>query len=496
MRLIATGLALLALVCGPESACARQDELPPRVLQALATAGVPADALTGLAVPLGASNWPWQRWERHADRPVQPGSTIKLLTSAVALDRLGPNFRGRTELLSRAPVDGDVLRGDLVLRGGADADLGVAQLWALLNEVRDSGVRVIAGDVLLDRSLFQPERRDLGLAPFDDAPEFAYNVIPDALNLNGSLLELEIRSDGQSLSARSLPRLLGVELSSAMTLSDDGCAAWSAGWQAAQVREKNPGLAIELRGRFPKNCTIRTYLQLTDRDLLTEALVRTLWTQLGGQLDGAVRAGQAAPDARVLARRWARPWGELLRPLNKQSDNALTRLLYLQLGAAAAGSEHGTKASNNASTDTLAEREVRRWLANNGLDDASLVLDNGSGLSRQERLSARLLVGVLQRVLAGPHAADLMMSLPAVGVDGTMRNRLKSSPATAWTRLKTGTLRNVAALAGVVHDGQRQPWVVVLNINHEQAPRARPALDALVDWLVRGRPAPATPEMP
>jgi len=362
--------------------------------------------------------------------------------------------------------------------------------------VRDSGVRVIAGDVLLDRSLFQPERRDLGLAPFDDAPEFAYNVIPDALNLNGSLLELEIRSDDQSLSARSLPRLLGVELSSAMTLSDDGCAAWSAGWQAAQVREKNPGLAIELRGRFPKNCTIRTYLQLTDRDLLTEALVRTLWTQLGGQLDGAVRAGQAAPDARVLARRWARPWGELLRPLNKQSDNALTRLLYLQLGAAAAGSEPGTKASNNASTDTLAEREVRRWLANNGLDDASLVLDNGSGLSRQERLSARLLVGVLQRVLAGPHAADLMMSLPAVGVDGTMRNRLKSSPATAWTRLKTGTLRNVAALAGVVHDGQRQPWVVVLNINHEQASRARPALDALVDWLVRGRPAPATHEMP
>jgi D-alanyl-D-alanine carboxypeptidase/D-alanyl-D-alanine-endopeptidase (penicillin-binding protein 4) len=310
-------------------------------------------------------------------------------------------------------------------------------------------------------------------------------VIPDALNLNGSLLELEIRSDADAVSARSLPRLVGIELNSAMTLSDERCSAWSRGWEAVQVGEGGSAVTVvELRGRFPRNCSIRTHLQLLDRDRLAQALVRTLWTQLGGQLGGTVRAGRAPADARVLARRWARPWGELLRPLNKQSDNALTRLLYLQLGAAAGNSEPGL------STDERAEREVRQWLAQQGLSDSSLVLDNGSGLSRRERLSARLLVGVLQRALAGPHAADLMMSLPAVGVDGTMRNRLKDSPALGWTRLKTGTLRNVVALAGVVHDGQRQPWVVVININHDNAGRARPALDALVDWLVRGRPLP------
>jgi serine-type D-Ala-D-Ala carboxypeptidase/endopeptidase (penicillin-binding protein 4) len=483
--------ALLAASFHLQPAQARQDALPPEVEAALHAAGVPADALTGLAVPLNGSILPWQRWERDADRPVQPGSTIKLLTSAVALERLGPNFRGHTQLLTPATVEGDVLRGDLVLKGGADADLGVPQLWALLRELRDSGVRVLAGDVLLDRSLFQPERRDLLAAPFDDAPEFAYNVIPDALNLNGSLLELEIRSDAQAVSARSIPRLDGLQLESTLTLHDKSCAAWSVGWQTGTMREpdgpSNPQTlpaprVLELRGQFPRNCTVRTHLQLIDRDRLADIVLRSLWAQLGGRLDGVVRTGQAGPGSRLVAQHNARPWGELLRPLNKQSDNALARLLYLQLGA-------GSKdAPQSLTTDARAEREVRQWLANKGLADSSLVLENGSGLSRQERLSARLLVGVLQHALAGPHAADLMMSLPAVGVDGTMRNRLKNSPATAWTRLKTGTLRNVSALAGVVHDGQNRPWILVANINHEHAGRARPALDALVEWLVRGRP--------
>jgi serine-type D-Ala-D-Ala carboxypeptidase/endopeptidase (penicillin-binding protein 4) len=478
-------LAVLAASLQLQPAQARQDALPPEVEAALHAAGVPADAFTGLAVPLNGSFFPWQRWERDADRPVQPGSTIKLLTSAVALERLGPNFRGHTQLLTQATVEGDVLRGDLVLKGGADADLGVPQLWALLRELRDSGVRVIAGDVLLDRSLFQPERRDLTASPFDDAPEFAYNVIPDALNLNGSLLEIELRADAQTVSARSIPNLEGLQLVTDMTLSDSRCAIWSAGWQTATLRTPDTSRApqvLALRGQFPRNCTVRTHLQLIDRDRLADLMLRSLWVQLGGRIDGLVRTGQASAGSRLVAQHNARPWGELLRPLNKQSDNALTRLLYLQLGAAAKDALPGL------STDARAEREVRLWLANKGLDDRSLVLENGSGLSRQERLSARLLVGVLQQALAGPHAADLMMSLPAVGVDGTMRNRLKNSPATGWTRLKTGTLRNVAALAGVVHDGQNQPWIVVANINHEHAGRARPALDALVDWLVRGRP--------
>ena len=494
MRTLRLWLCLLALACPLGAAQARRDPLPQAVQDALAHAGVPPDALAGFAAPLAGG---LRRWEFDADRPMQPGSTMKLVTSVVALERLGPNLRGRTELLGSAPLDGDVLRGDLVLRGGADPELGWPQLWQLFVELRESGVREIAGDIVLDRSLFTPARTDRGLPPFDEWPEWPYNVIPDALNLAGSLMALEIRSDADTVSARSVPRLDGVELRAAFALVDTPCNRWSAGWQPAQVVESPPPppgevsaggfvtTVVELRGSFPRHCTVRTELQLLDRDRLADATLRTLWSRLGGSLRGRVREGVAPGGARLLAQRLARPWGEWLRPLNKQSDNPLSRLLYLQLGAAAAAA--GTP---GLTTAEAAGQEVRRWFEQRGIRTEGMVLDNGSGLSRSERLTPRQLAAMLQHAMNGPNAADLLMSLPTVGVDGTMRNRLRTSPASAWARLKTGTLRNVVALAGVVPDDRHRPWVVVLMLNHEHASRARPALDALVDAIVRGQVAP------
>lgn len=487
MRAFVIGLVLLPGLLAVAPVQARRDPLPPPVAEALAAAGLPEDALSGFITPLHGVG---PRWERDADQPVQPGSTMKLVTSAVALDRLGPNLRGRTELLSAAPVDGEVLRGDLVLRGGADPELGWAELWQLLNDLRDQGVRRIEGDLILDRSLFFPTRPDLGVPPFDEAPDAYYNVIPDALHLGGSLLGIEVSADSDRITARTLPRLDGLELRSVLVPTAGRCNAWSAEWLAPDVQDDGQRVRVELRGGFPRGCTIRTALQLIDRDRLAELVLRTLWTRLGGTLDGRVREGTAASDARVLVRRLARTWGEVLRPLNKQSDNALTRLLYLQLGAASATPATGPGGEPVPTADR-ARAEVLRWMAERRIDSTGLVLDNGSGLSRSERLTPRQLALLLRHALTGPQGPDLLMSLPAVGVDGTMRNRLKASPAAGWARLKTGTLRNVTALAGLVPDDKRQPWLFVAIVNHEAAGRARPALDALVDWVARGLPLPA-----
>ena len=198
---------------------------------------------------------------------------------------------------------------------------------------------------------------------------------------------------------------------------------------------------------------------------------------------GVAWAGSSAatpPGVRLLARHVAPPLGEVLRRMIKPSDPPLTRLLYLQLVLAGMAAEPG------ADTSVLAEREVRRWLAGNAIDTTGLVLDNGSGLSRSERITPRQLAQVLQAAHAGRWSPELLMSLPVVGVDGTMRQRLKSGPAAGLARMKTGTLRNVAALAGFVDDPQGQRHVLVAIINHEQARAGRPALDALVDWVARG----------
>ncbi len=477
------------------------DALPAAVWSALQRTQLPADALAAVALPLGGSPGAlWQRaWGHQAQRSMQPGSAMKVVTSIVALDRLGPNLRGSTELRSAAPLLPDgTLQGDLVLKGGADPELGVAQFWALLQELRAAGVHTINGNLVVDRTLWRPARMDLGLPPFDGAPEFPYNVIPDALQLAGALLPLRLASTADTLLADTVPPLAGLHITSRMTLSDGRCADWSEGWQTATVKTDGaeahggtvgtpaPRTVIELQGQFPRNCTQRPELQLIDRQELTERLFATLWQQLGGRWHGRAVEAAAPAETRLLAQRLSRPWGEVLRPLNKTSDNTLTRMLFLNLGVA------GMAEHPQASTADLAGREVLRWLAEHRIDNTGVVLDNGSGLSRSERISPWQLAQMLKVAHSARYASDLMMSLPVAGVDGTMRNRLKDSPAAGWARLKTGTLRNVVALAGYVSDAQGHVWAVAMMINHEQAARGRPVLDALVDHIARHGPHPLT----
>ena len=456
-----------------------QDPLPAAVQEALRSAGLPADALAAVALPLHR----WSRpWRHQAQRPMQPGSAMKLVTSIVALDRLGPNHRGFTELRSAAPLQAGRLQGDLVLKGGGDVELGPPQLWALLVDLQQAGVRHIAGDLLLDRTRYSPARVDIGLPPFDEAPEFPYNVIPDALMLAGNLLPLEMRATDTGVLATTVPRLEGIEFDSRMTLVEARCADWDEHWQSASVTAVGAATRITLNGAFPRGCTVRAELQLIDRNELTERLFRSLWQGLGGTWSGRVREAAAPSETLLLARRTGRPWGELLRHLNKTSDNAWTRLLYLELGVPEMTAPPGL------TTRERADLSVRRWLSEQTISDAGLVLDNGSGLSRSERISPWQLARMLQVAYSGKNAADLQMSLPSAGVDGTMRNRLKNSPATGWARLKTGTLKNVVALAGYVNDAAGKPWAVAMMINHDEASRGRPVLDALVDHIARHGP--------
>lgn len=469
-----TLLAACVLAGAAFAAVARPDDaLPPAVRSVLLQAGVGEDALAAVALPLQHAA---PAWQHRATVPMQPASTMKLVTSIVALDRLGPNHRGSTELRSAAPLVDGVLLGDLALKGGADPDLGLPQLWALLLDLRQAGVQAIGGDLLIDRTLFSPPRMDVGVPPFDESPEFPYNVIPDALHLAGHLLPLELKSDTSSVGASTVPALPGVDIdATAMTINAArACRDWDDDWKPAPVTRDGGRIVVRLQGAYPANCTQRTALQLIDRLELEERLFRAVWQGLGGRWTGRARDAAAPPGSRVLARRSSRPWGEVLRSMNKTSDNAHTRLLYLQLGVPGGGD-----------TRLAADRQVRAWLARHAIDHTGLVLDNGSGLSRSERITPLQLASMLKAAHAGPHAAELAMSLPVVGVDGTMRSRLKDSPARGWARLKTGTLRNVVALAGYVNDAQGRPWAVAMMINHERAGRSRAALDALVDHIAR-----------
>ncbi|MDR7297025.1 D-alanyl-D-alanine carboxypeptidase/D-alanyl-D-alanine-endopeptidase (penicillin-binding protein 4) [Pelomonas aquatica] len=457
------------------SGCATTS-VPDPVQAALAKAGLPAQSLGYVLQPLDGSR---MALSRRADDPMSPGSTMKLVTATVALDKLGINHRGRTELLAAAPPVDGVLQGPLILRGGADPDLDWPALWWLLRQLRESGVREIRGGLVIDRTLFNPTRFDVGLPPFDDAPEFGYNVIPDALHLNGSLLDFELQATAPGVVARTLPALPGLNVDArAMTLSTRLCKDWDEDWKRAAVQPAGDGWTLTLQGAFPAGCHQRAPLQIVDRQWLATRMVRQLWTELGGTMGPGDVEAAAPPGAVVLATHRGRPLAEVLRGVMKSSDNALTRLIYLQLGAQAAQPSEPTLQA--------AERVVRGWFAGHGLDDRGLVLDNGSGLSRSERISPAQLAGLLRAAHSGAQQPELLATLPVAGLDGTLSRRLKDGPATGKARLKTGTLRDAVGLAGFVPDANGKPWVFVALLNHpEAAAKGRPVLDALVEWVAR-----------
>lgn len=461
-------------------------ELPPPVAEVFSRSGVPASSFAVVAFPLAA---PQQGLRLNADQPMQGASTMKLLTAAAALYQLGPNSRGRTELLvagdpGAAPAtmapDGRLLT-PLYLKGGADADLDWSALWFMLRDLRERhGVQELAGGVVVDRSMFRPSRPELGAPAFDEQPEFPYNVIPDALNLNGSLLSFDLRSDGQQVQARPFPAFGGLDIDTQpLTLNDRGCTDWEDGWQIPQASlpagSSTDGARLQMRGSFPRDCQVRQSLNLLDRQWTTAQALRQLWASLGGSLTGEIREGATPVPARVLVRHQDRPLAELLRPVLKSSDNATTRLIFQRLGAAAA----------QPGEDTLvaAQRSVRDWLVTQGVDPHGVVLENGAGLSRIERISAAQMAAMLQAVQRGPYGPELLATLPVAGVDGTLARRFKDTPAQGRARLKTGTLRDVVALAGYVPDASGQLWVVVTIVNDVHAAQARPAMDALVAWV-------------
>ena len=447
----------------------------------LRAAQIPEDAIATKVVRLSDG----ARVVAHnPDLSMQTASTMKLVTTLVGLERLGPTYRGRAELVSSAKIVNGALEGDLALRGLGDANLDWRAFESMLETVRNQGIEEIRGNLIIDRHFFQPPRLDVGVPPFDEAPEFRYNVIPDALLLNMNLGMFEFSSDANAVSIRMTPALDRVIVVSEMTLIEAICSQWEDGWKSPSIATRADGsIVISINGSFPKNCAASTELNLLDRRDFADRLFRSLWRGLGGKFSAAVNESAFVDaNARVLAMHRSRALGEVVRDINKTSDNTLARLLFLTLGTLAT-------TENNLLTSTRADREIRAWFKHNAINDKGLVLDNGSGLSRTERMTPAQMTALLTIGSRSNWAPEFIASLPIAALDGTMRRRLRESTAAQRARLKTGSLKNVVALAGYVPDGTNQLCVVAAFINHPLATSklAQPILDALVDWVSQSK---------
>ncbi|MBI5259635.1 MAG: D-alanyl-D-alanine carboxypeptidase/D-alanyl-D-alanine-endopeptidase [Burkholderiales bacterium] len=463
----AVGLALLRACLATAvllpTAGAGEAPLPAEVRTALARAQVPAEALSVVVQEVGAER-PLLAWQ--AQRPVNPASLFKLVTTYAALDLLGPAFTWRTPVWLKGPLRDGVLEGDLVLKGSGDPKLVVERLWLLLHRVQQMGVRDIRGDIVLDRSAFVLPEGSAG--DFDNEPLRPYNVRPDALLLSYKSVVYTFTPDVARGVARvsAEPPLAGLLVDGQVALGAGPCDDWRAGLKATPADPER----MRFAGTYPASCGEQSWpLAYADPASFNARLLQALWRELGGKLGGSVRNGSApaTPPSFELA---SPALAEVVRDINKYSNNPMAQQLFLTLGLTQRGS----------GSPEQARAVLRDWLALQlGPLAEGAVVDNGSGLSRETRLSADALAQLLQSAWRSPVMPELIASLPVAGVDGTAR---RARGGAGRAHLKTGSLRDVAAVGGLVLGPTGRRRVVVAIINHPGAELARPALDALVQW--------------
>jgi len=466
------GAAALAALWLPLAAAA---QLPGPVARALAKAGIPDSAAAFYVHEIGARQ---PLLAAGAERPMNPASAIKLLTTYAGLELLGPAYTWVTEAYASGAVKDDVLAGDLVIKGGGDPKLTIEQFWLLLRDLRARGLREIRGDLVLDRSLFSTESFDP--SRFDGEPTQPYNTGPDALLVNFKAVRVRFIPDAEARAVRIVaePPLSQVEIVNRVALDDRPCGDWMG---RIRVSEQNGSAAARLAfsGRYALRCGERErYYSVLGHEQYVLALFRELWRELGGTLSGTVRNGVAGADARLVATLKSPALSEVVRDINKYSNNVMARQLYLTLGASGMGAP---------ATSEKSDRVLRQWLAGKGLAFPELVLENGSGLSRAARISANSLGEVLLAAFRSAFMPELIASLPVAAVDGTMKRRLSGAAVAGQAHIKTGSLSGVRAIAGYVLDAQGRRWVVVMMVNHANAWGAHAVQDALLNWVYTRR---------
>ncbi|HTO44610.1 MAG TPA: D-alanyl-D-alanine carboxypeptidase/D-alanyl-D-alanine-endopeptidase [Burkholderiales bacterium] len=464
-QLLITSVALFAGLT-PFASAPAQAALPVPLQEALAPAGISSGAVGLYIHEVGAAQ---PLLEHNADRSMNPASVMKLLTTLAGLELLGPNYTWRTEAWLDGPLTGEVLQGNLVLKGYGDPKLTIEDLWLFLRELRARGLREIRGDLVLDRSFFAVEPIDPG--QFDNDPTRAYNVGPDALLLNYKSVRLQFvpQEDTSTVRILPLPDLPQVSIINQLALGAGNCDFWPERPQA------NPEQArLVFTGVFPRGCGEKAKnFSLLGPNEYALALFQQLWREVGGSFSGRVRDGVVPESGRLLATWESPPLAQVIRDINKFSNNVMARQLFLTLALAA---------DNPPVSTDKAARAVREWLARSRLDFPEVQLENGSGLSRNERISPRHLGELLLYGARSPLMPEYASSLPIPGVDGTLRRRLSGSPAIGRAHLKTGYLEGVRAIAGYVVDSRGRMLVVVSIINHPQAMGAQSFQEAVVEW--------------
>jgi D-alanyl-D-alanine carboxypeptidase/D-alanyl-D-alanine-endopeptidase (penicillin-binding protein 4) len=311
-------------------------------------------------------------------------------------------------------------------------------------------------------------------------------VVPDALLVNFKSLRFVFQPVDDKVRLFVEPSMPGLEVVNALRLAPGACPEGRAFRDLTQATFESQPPRATFTGLYPASCAEKELMVALHRpEDYVAGMIRVLWSELGGSWKGNIRDGVVSPAAKLIYKHESEPLGEVVRDINKFSNNVMARQLYLTIAAELGGAPAQPEA---------AARALAQWLTFKGIAAPELVLENGSGLSRLERASAATLMALLQAAWKSPVMPEFLASLPVAAADGTMRKRMHGEPVAGNAHMKTGLLADTRAMAGYVLDRGARRHAVVMIANHANAPQAEAAFDALLAWVRSGAKArgPAT----
>ena len=444
-----------------------QQALPTGVEAALARAKVSRETVTMLVVDADGTRPPRLAWRSQV--PVNPASMMKLVTTYAALDLLGPAYSWNTPVYVEGPVSNGVLNGNLYIKGQGDPKLVLERVWLMLRHVQGLGITTVSGDIVIDRSAFENTAENDPSA-FDGEPLRPYNASPDALLINFKSVNMTFAPDraGQIARVSYEPPLASVAMPATVPLVTGECGDW----RTALKTDFSDVNRIRFNGGFPAACGEKSWaVAYGDPRTYSLRAIGGMWAEMGGRVGGQMREGRVPAGLKPAFEFGSPPLAEVIRDINKYSNNVMAQQVFLTIGLT----------QKNRGTFEASRSALGQWWRDRiGTGEAQPVFENGSGLSRDERISAAALGKMLQVAWRSPVMPELMSSLPASGVDGTLKKRALRSGGAA--HLKTGTLRDASGVAGYVHGASGRRYVLVAIANGENAGATRAAFDALVDW--------------
>lgn len=408
----------------------------------------------------------------QATQALNPASTMKLVTSYAALALLGPSYRWKTDIFTDGVLREGALNGNLFIKGYGDPSMMADDFNHLLRKLYNTGLHEINGDLAIDNSYFASVSPNAG--SFDNEPLRAYNATPNAFVVNAKNTSFRFDADASAINISIEPFMAEVKVVNQLKVNAGDCNGWRNNF-TYNVVTQNSGVTVTFGGSYPANCE-KKYVELLviEENAYHLALFKSLWKSLGGTFNGRLRLQTVPINAQKAMRYESEALAQILPNLNKWSNNLMARQLLLTIAAEKLGAP---------ATEPNGALAVNNWLESLGLNFSELVIENGSGLSRIERISATHMGEMLVNAYYSSVMPELISSLPISAIDGTMKKRLNSSLLSGQAHLKTGSLTGAYTLAGYVLAQSGERYVVVFMANDAKAALTKPVQDALLEWV-------------